>query len=108
MTKNFCLDRLKSKQANNLKLVHSNYEDGSSSLQKQLEVKDSLNWVERILEELPEQQKLVVQLRDVEQYDFEEIGQMLDMEVGTVRVTLSRARKTVREKLVQKHNYGIA
>lgn len=108
MTKNFCLDRLKSKQANNLKLVHSNYDDGSSSLQKQLEVKDSLSWVERILEELPEQQKLVVQLRDVEQYDFDEIAQMLDMEAGTVRVTLSRARKTIREKLVQKHNYGIA
>jgi len=108
MTKNFCLDRLKSKQANNLKLVHSNYDDGNTSLQKQLEVKDSLSWVERIMEELPEQQKLVVQFRDVEQYDFEEIAQMLDMEVGTVRVTLSRARKTIREKLVQKHNYGIA
>jgi len=108
MTKNFCLDRLKSKQAGNLKLVHSNYEDGNASLQKQLEVKDSLSWVERILEQLPEQQKLVVQLRDVEQYDFNEIAQMLDMEAGTVRVTLSRARKTIREKLIQKHNYGIA
>ena len=108
MTKNFCLDRLKSKQASNLKLVHSNYDDGNTSLQKQLEVKDSLSWVERILEELPEQQKLVVQLRDVEQYDYDEIAKMLEMEVGTVRVTLSRARKTIRKKLVQKHNYGIA
>ena len=108
MTKNFCLDRLKSKQATNLKLVHSNYEDGSQSLQKQLETRDSLSWVEKIMEELPEQQKMVLQLRDVEQYDFEEIAQMLDMQVGTVRVALSRARKIVREKLVQKHNYGIA
>ncbi len=108
MTKNFCLDRLKSKQASNLKLVHSNYEDGNQSLQKQVETKDSLSWVEKIMEELPEQQKMVLQLRDVEQYDFEEIAQMLDMQAGTVRVALSRARKTVREKLVQKHNYGIA
>ena len=108
MTKNFCLDRLKSKQASNMKLVHSNYEDGNQSLQKQVETKDSLSWVEKIMEELPEQQKMVLQLRDVEQYDFEEIAQMLDMQAGTVRVALSRARKTVREKLVQKHNYGIA
>ncbi|QCX00333.1 RNA polymerase sigma factor [Aggregatimonas sangjinii] len=108
MTKNFCLDRLKSKQATNLKLVHSNYEDGNTSLQRQLETKDSLSWVEKIMEELPEQQKMVLQLRDVEQYDFDEIAQMLDMQAGTVRVALSRARKTVREKLVQKHNYGIA
>jgi RNA polymerase sigma-70 factor (ECF subfamily) len=107
MTKNFCLDRLKSKQAGNLKLVHSNYKDENVSLQHQVEVGDSLSWIERIMEELPEQQKMVLQLRDVEQYEFEEIAELLDMGPTAVRVALSRARKTVREKLVQKHNYGI-
>ncbi|MDT0607204.1 RNA polymerase sigma factor [Croceitalea rosinachiae] len=108
MTKNFCLDRLKSKQAGNLKLVHSNYQDENTSLQKQLETEDSVSWVERIMDELPEQQKMVLQLRDVEDYDFEEISDLLDMKPTAVRVTLSRARKTVREKLMKKHNYGIA
>ena len=107
MTKNFCLDRLKSKQSNNLKLVHSNYEDGNTSLQKQLEARDSISWVEKIMEELPEQQKLVLQLRDVEEYDFKEIADLLEMQPTAVRVALSRARKTVREKLMQKHSYGI-
>jgi RNA polymerase sigma-70 factor (ECF subfamily) len=107
MTKNFCLDRLKSKQSSNLKLVHSNYEDGNTSLQKQLEARDSISWVERIMEELPEQQKLVLQLRDVEEYDFKEIADLLEMQPTAVRVALSRARKTVREKLMQKHSYGI-
>jgi RNA polymerase sigma-70 factor (ECF subfamily) len=107
MTKNFCLDRLKSKQAGNLKLVHSNYKDENVSLQHQVEVGDSLSWIEKIMEELPEQQKMVLQLRDVEQYEFEEIAELLDMSPTAVRVALSRARKTVREKLVQKHNYGI-
>ncbi len=107
MTKNFCLDRLKSKQAGNLKLVHSNYRDENVSVQRQLETEDSLSWVERIMEELPEQQKMVVQLRDIENYEFDEIAQMLDMKPTAVRVTLSRARKAVREKLMKKHNYGI-
>ncbi len=107
MTKNFCLDRLKSKQASNLKLVHSNYSDDNTSLQKQVEAKDSLSWVEKIMEELPEQQKMVLQLRDVEEYDFDEIGELLNMKPTAIRVTLSRARKTVREKLIQKHSYGI-
>jgi RNA polymerase sigma-70 factor (ECF subfamily) len=107
MTKNFCLDRLKSKQSNNLKLVHSNYEDGNTSLQKQLEARDSVSWVEKIMEDLPEQQKLVLQLRDVEEYDFNEIADLLEMQPTAVRVALSRARKTVREKLMQKHSYGI-
>lgn len=107
MTKNFCLDRLKSKQSSNLKLVHSNYADESVSLQKEIEINDSLSWVERIMDELPEQQKLVLQFRDVEEYEFEEISEMLDMSPTNVRVTLSRARKAVREKLLEKHSYGI-
>ncbi len=107
MTKNFCLDRLKSKQAGNLKLAHRNYRERGSLLQKQIEAKDSVNWVQKIMEELPEQQKLVVQLRDVEEYDFDEIGEMLDMQPTAIRVALSRARKTIREKLAQKHSYGV-
>ncbi len=107
MVKNFCLDRLKSKQAGNLKLVHSNYEDSNISLQQQLEESDSVKWVQKIMEELPEQQKMVLQLRDVEEYDFEEIASMLDMNPTAVRVTLSRARKTVRNRLIEKHSYGI-
>ncbi|NNG08923.1 MAG: RNA polymerase sigma factor [Arenibacter sp.] len=107
MTKNFCLDRLKSKQAGNLKLVHSNYSDESVSLQRQVEVRDSLGWIERIMQELPEQQKIILQLRDVEQYEYDEISKLLEMSPTAVRVALSRARKTVREKLMEKENYGI-
>jgi RNA polymerase sigma-70 factor (ECF subfamily) len=107
MTKNFCLDKLKSKQAQNLKIVHSNYQDHSVSVQKQVELNDSLDWVSRIIEDLPEQQKMVIQLRDIEQYDYDEIAKMLDMNNTAVRVALSRARKTIREKLTNTHSYGI-
>lgn len=107
MTKNLCYDKLKSKQAQNLKIVHSNYEDHQTSLQKQLETADSLSWVEKIIEGLPEQQRLIIQLRDIEQYDLDEIAKMLDMNNTAVRVALSRARKTIREKLTNTHNYGI-
>ncbi|HLV40092.1 RNA polymerase sigma factor [Xanthomarina sp.] len=106
MTKNFCLDKLKSKHAQNLKIVHSNYEDKRTSLQKQIELNDSVDWVAKIIENLPEQQKLVIQLRDIEQYDLEEIAKMLDMNNTAVRVALSRARKTIREQLTNTHSYG--
>jgi RNA polymerase sigma-70 factor (ECF subfamily) len=107
MTKNFCLDKLKSKQAQNLKIVHSNYEDGNTPLQKQVELNDSVEWVGKIIEELPEQQKMVLQLRDIEQYEYEEIEKVLNMNATAVRVALSRARKTIREKLTKTHNYGV-
>ncbi len=107
MTKNFCLDKLKSKHAQNLKIVHSNYKDENTSLQKQIELNDSIDWVGRIIEELPQQQKMVIQLRDIEQYELDEIADMLDMNNTAVRVTLSRARKAIREQLTNTHSYGV-
>ncbi|MFK7781074.1 RNA polymerase sigma factor [Psychroserpens sp.] len=107
MTKNFCLDRLKSKQAQNLKIVHSNYQDNNTSLQKQIEHRDSVDWVSKIIEELPEQQKIILQLRDIEAYDFDEIAKVVDMNPTAIRVALSRARKTIREKLTNTHKYGV-
>ena len=107
MTKNFCFDKLKSKQAQNLKIVHSNYEEKGTPLQKQVELNDSVTWVAKIIEDLPEQQKIIIQLRDIEDYDYDEIAKMLDMNNTAVRVNLSRARKTIREKLTNTHSYGI-
>ncbi len=107
MTKNYCFDRLKSKQASNLTLVHSNYKEKDTPLEKKLEYQDSVSQVHLLIEKLPEKQKLVIQLRDIEEYDFEEIGKMLDLKPTAVRVALSRARKTIREELIKHHNYGI-
>ena len=107
MTKNFCLDQLKSKRASNLQLVHSNYSDNQVGIDQQLEAKDSWNWVEKMINELPEQQRLIIQMRDIEEFEFAEIAAVLEMNETAVRVALSRARKTIREQLVAKHNYGL-
>src|SRR3990167_8947170 len=52
MTKNYCLDQLKSKRASNLQLVHSNYGDNAPGIDKQVEDNDSWNWVEKIIDNL--------------------------------------------------------
>jgi len=107
VTKNYCLDELKAKKNNNLRLVHQNYENKSFSLQRELELKDELHHIEKIVNELPEQQKMVFQLRDIEQLEFEEIIEITKMKPTAVRVALSRARKKIREKLTNEHNYGL-
>jgi len=106
MTKNYCLDRLKSKQASNLKIVHSNYQ-ASVNLERDTETNDGVEMVFRIMETLPEQQKIVLQLRDVEQFEFSEIAKMLDSNETAIRVALSRARKTIRDEMLKQYNYGI-
>ncbi len=108
MTKNYCLDQLKSKRAGNLKIVHSNYTDREAGVQQQVEDRDSWSWAEKIIDGLPQQQKLIVQMRDIEQYEYEEIAKIMEMNETAVRVALSRARKTIREFITKTHSYGIA
>jgi RNA polymerase sigma-70 factor (ECF subfamily) len=107
MTKNYCLDQLKSKRAGNLKIVHTNFADREAGLDIKLEDSDSLDWVEKVISKLPEQQRLIIQLRDIEQYEFEEIARIMDMNETAIRVALSRGRKTIREFMIKTHSYGI-
>jgi RNA polymerase sigma factor (sigma-70 family) len=107
MTKNHCLDQLKSKRANNSKIEHDNYVDDTATLDKKIEDKDSFHWIEKIMNQLPEQQRLIIQMRDIEQYEFEEIAQIMQMNETAIRVSLSRARKTIREYMTKINNYGI-
>ena len=107
MTKNYCYERLKSKQAGNLTLIHGNYKEKETSLDKKLEYIDSVDRVHLLIDNLPDQQKIIIQLRDVEQYNFKEICEMVNMKQTAVRVSLSRARKTNREQLTKQHSYGV-
>jgi RNA polymerase sigma-70 factor (ECF subfamily) len=76
-------------------------------LDKKLEDSNSLEWVEKIISQLPEQLQILIQLRDVEQYEFDEIAKIVNMNETAIRVALSRARKKIRESMVNTHSYGI-
>jgi RNA polymerase sigma-70 factor (ECF subfamily) len=53
----------------------------------------------RAIAELPEDRRIVVVLRDIEGLSYEEIAQVLELELGTVRSRLHRARAELKEKL---------
>lgn len=106
MMKNHCLDRLKSKQAGNLKIEHTNYAT-SENVERSIEANDGVALVFKLMDNLPFKQKVILQLRDVEQLEFAEIAEIMETNETTVRVTLSRARKTIREELTKKYDYGI-
>ncbi len=108
ITKNYCLDQLKSKRTTNLKIVHTNYRDSETELHQTIENQDTVRWVEKIINGLPEQQKIIIQMRDIENSEFEEIATLLAMNETAVRVALSRARKTIREKMTNTHQYGLS
>ena len=59
----------------------------------------------KMIDELPEKQRLVMYLRDVEEYEIGDIAEMAGLEENAVRVNLSRARTTVRVNLTKVFDY---
>ncbi|MBD5376128.1 MAG: sigma-70 family RNA polymerase sigma factor [Bacteroides sp.] len=69
--------------------------------QRDVEWRDRLSHVMRIISSLPERQRLVIGMRDIEGLEMEEIAERLGITVGNVKVLLSRARKSVRQYFSQ-------
>lgn len=64
------------------------------SAERRVELQQFLN---RLLDELSEEERAMLVLKEVEGYSVEEIGSMLDMNVNTVKVKLFRARGRLME-----------
>ena len=108
MVKNYSLDRLKSKQASHLKIVHTNYDSEERNVEDELERQGKVKLVQNMINELPEKYRMIIQLRDIQLYDFEAIEKILDMKATAVRVGLSRARKMLKEKIEEQYKTEIA
>ncbi|MGM0635994.1 MAG: RNA polymerase sigma factor [Bacteroidota bacterium] len=108
LTKNHCYDQLKLKNNRNLRLVHTNFEgeeEGSHFEETEESVKKEYRRVKQLIDDLPKTQRIVMHLRDIENLSFEEIAEILNCTEGSVRVNISRARKTIKKEYLKKYSY---
>jgi RNA polymerase sigma-70 factor (ECF subfamily) len=103
VTRNLCIDRSKAKRGGLYRDadIYANLRDESPRVDEQMEKAESALIVKHIINSLPEQQRMVIYLRDVEHYDYEEISDVMNMKSGAVRANLSRARKKVRDEILK-------
>lgn len=104
-TRNLCLDKLKARKFPLESLNEQRSLVESLAGEERPDYSDLLLDVKQAMKQLPEQSRLVVHLRDVEGYEFEEIAEILDMNENAVRVALSRARKRIRDMVTNKKQY---
>ena len=105
MLKNLCIDRLRK-----IKIGKDETQDqidipGEGSSSDNLELMDSNEILGKIVASLPETQRLVLQLKNVEGYSVNEIAKQLNMKPNAVNVNLSRARHKIREKYIKWMSY---
>ena len=101
VTKNHCLDRLKVK--NRQESLDETYYSraGNDNPYLDLERKNTEEVLHRIIESLPSLQQAIIKMKDMEEYEVEEIAEITGTKVEAVRVNLSRARKKVREEYIK-------
>jgi RNA polymerase sigma-70 factor (ECF subfamily) len=100
MIKNYCIDQVRKKKH----FVPE--EPGNQEYQNimapspydLMESRESNDIINHIIDQLPDIYKVVIKLRDIEETPYEEIAAKTEQNVNTLRVTLSRARKMIREE----------
>jgi RNA polymerase sigma-70 factor (ECF subfamily) len=93
--KNTCINRFKAKKATNG--YFADIPETEQTPEEQMENRDLVALVARIIDRLPDMQRMVMQLRDIEGYQPEEIAEIMGCNTAAVRMNLSRARKKVKE-----------
>ncbi len=89
--RNLCLDLLR-KQPKNGELP-ANAITETPDPHEQTERSDMLTYISRLIDTLPEMQRTIIRMKDVEEMEIKEIAEIMSMTENAVTVNLSRARK---------------
>ncbi|HTF28615.1 MAG TPA: RNA polymerase sigma factor [Flavitalea sp.] len=111
----WCMKLVKNQSLDRLKSVH--YRNQAASISPELpsenknpyqhaEMGNSIQRVHQLINSLPEKQKEIIHLRDVEGYAYQEIADIMDIDLNMVKVYLFRARNTIKAKLINAEAYG--
>lgn len=79
--------------------------DPSASVEESVEQNESAARLHQLVDELPEKYRKVLILVDINELDYSEVAEVLNVPLGTVKSRLARARLQMREKLQAEANY---
>lgn len=102
--KNKCLDKLRLQKPTIDIEVLKTFGDNPEAT---FDHNEGIGEVKKVIQMLPERQRIIMQMRDIDGCTFEEIALLADTSENNVRVQLCIARKWVKEELMKVYNYGI-
>ncbi|PIF02516.1 MAG: RNA polymerase subunit sigma-70 [Paludibacter sp.] len=103
MTKNACFDKIKLKKQN-VDITNLVYQK-ARCLEKDIDTREAVNIIKVIIDELPDLQRLIITMHDMEDYTTKEVAKNIGSSIDAVRMNLSRARKRVRDIYQSYLNY---
>lgn len=101
MTRNACMDQWRSKRTDTLSLDQVQAPSQTATPERLLEEKDEFCLMREIIASLPPLQQAIIRMKDIEEYETEEIAEITGCKAEAIRSNLSRARKKVRDIYMQ-------
>jgi RNA polymerase sigma-70 factor (ECF subfamily) len=109
ITKNLCLDYLRSKynmnKTTDIDTIENEIRENAATPDAMMMMDESDKLVRLAIDSLPEKLRMVIHLRDIEELSTAEAASVMGMTEGNLKVSLSRARKLVREIIEKQYNY---
>ena len=102
--RNLALDRLRERER---RRIITDIDEAVGQSVELRDQSDEVVHIKRIISSLPEREREVIHLRDVEAMEFADIAEVVGSNVAAVRMVHSRARQRVREEFTKITNYGL-
>jgi RNA polymerase sigma factor (sigma-70 family) len=100
ITRNIGIDKIRSRKMDTTDISEQYDLQSSAPDPERLSiVRDELRIVKAIIQELPENHRTVLELRDIEGHSYKEIAEMTGYNLDKVKVYLHRARLKLKEQL---------
>lgn len=104
VTRNMCIDKVRNKKASVQDISdYHHLKDASDTPDKTLEQNERFGNIMALVNQLPEKQRMIIHLRDVEGYSYQEIADLTETTLDFVKVSLHRARKALKEELLKRN-----
>lgn len=105
ITMNTCLDELRRRKTRSASSLDTMLEggwsptDGENGPEKQAVASEQRRVLNSAIADLPEDMRSAIVLRDVQGFSYEEIAEMLEVNIGTIKSRISRGREKLRQIL---------
>lgn len=108
VARNLAIDRSQKMEAQHVELLPEMQElPDALRPDEKLEQDEQMDLVRQLINDLPEKQRTMLQLRDVEEKSYKEIAEIMNLTEEQVKVNLFRARQRIKLKYSEINKYGL-
>lgn len=107
ITRNQCYDWVKTNRYT-IDVEATNLVSESDETDHESILNDSMLWLDKIMATLSQKNREIFHLREVEEFTYQEIAEVMSLSLSDVKVSIHRSRQKIKSSFQKIEGYGIA